>query len=168
MQTPSSALSAAAFVAAHDALTGRLVGASRGQAQIPYTDLMFESDPDMPMGRRQLGMGNFGVVYAASLRGVPVAVKEIPVRRDDRFTATNMNKAWLEATMQYRLSNHPRVVGVLGISMHDDPVFVYYCIVMHRMQMTLGALLRTSSIPLPYPVRLRLLWQAAQAGRAAP
>lgn len=74
-------------------------------AVINYQDLVFGD---------RLGVGHFGEVYRATLRGAPVAVKRLVVQN----VATNLRDAFrTEVSVLMRL-RHPRIVLLLG---HTDP-----------------------------------------------
>jgi len=74
-----------------------------GVHRIPYRELEF---------KRQIGRGAFGVVFLASWRNSPVAIKRM---HQQHLTPHSLREFLSEAKMMERVGNHPRVVRFLGV-----------------------------------------------------
>mmetsp|Transcript_20958 Transcript_20958/g.29294 ORF Transcript_20958/g.29294 Transcript_20958/m.29294 type:complete len:1024 (+) Transcript_20958:143-3214(+) len=62
--------------------------------------------------RSQIGIGAFGVVYMASWRNSPVAIKRL---HQQHMKEKNLSEFLFEAEIMERVANHPRVVRFLGV-----------------------------------------------------
>ncbi|PRP81405.1 hypothetical protein PROFUN_11026 [Planoprotostelium fungivorum] len=75
----------------------------------------------------QIGRGAFGIVFRASWRAVPVAVKQL--LNMDNITSKQMEEFLRELSILQRLRPHPNVVLFLGISVPPQPLTLVteYC-----------------------------------------
>lgn len=122
------------------------------EATISFSDLQFEVDPLARPGRDNrvvLGRGAHSVVYAATLRGEPYAVKVFPALA---LSAEEVAEFWREASLGFRL-RHDHVVAVEGAAAEGGASGALSELALVMARMTGGTL---------------DAWAASPEGRSAP
>jgi serine/threonine protein kinase len=116
-------------------------------------ELQFDPDLESGSDRTEIGRGGFGIVYAGSYQGQPVAIKTLHVT-----TAKVVKSLYEEAAVMFRLAS-PYTVKLQGIC--STPKVT--SLVMERMMGgSLFHLLQDESQELPWELRYHLAYEIAE------